>query len=209
MNEVDLHTHTTASDGTHTPAQLISRVAKLAVKVIAVTDHDSTAGVAEAQAVGAKLGVEVIAGVEINTDVPGAEFYILGYFVEPSHAELNVELAYSAQGCIGRACTMPERLTANGRAGAVRAHPGNRGRRLGRPAPRREGRRRTGPRGNVRRGVRKRHRPRQPGLRRAHEVHAGGSLSPDPSRAGCRCWRIPSILTNTARSNPASIWKRC
>jgi predicted metal-dependent phosphoesterase TrpH len=48
MNEVDLHTHTTASDGTHTPQQLVSRAAKLAVKVIAITDHDSTAGVAAA-----------------------------------------------------------------------------------------------------------------------------------------------------------------
>ena len=56
MNEVDLHTHTTASDGTHTPQQLVSRAAKLAVKVLAITDHDSTAGVAEAQAAGAKVG---------------------------------------------------------------------------------------------------------------------------------------------------------
>jgi hypothetical protein len=114
MNEVDLHTHTTASDGTHTPQQLVSRAARLAVKVIAITDHDSTAGVAEAQATGAKLDVEVIAGVEINTDVPGAEVHILGYFVDPGHAELNDELARIREGRIGRARTMAERLTAMG-----------------------------------------------------------------------------------------------
>jgi 3',5'-nucleoside bisphosphate phosphatase len=114
VNEIDLHTHTTASDGTHTPQQLVSRAAKLAVKVIAITDHDSTAGVAEAQAAGAQLGVEVIAGVEINTDVPGAEVHILGYFVNPGHAELNIELARIREGRIGRARTMAERLTAMG-----------------------------------------------------------------------------------------------
>jgi predicted metal-dependent phosphoesterase TrpH len=114
MNEIDLHTHTTASDGTHTPQQLVSRAAKLAVKVIAITDHDSTAGVAEAQAAGARLGVEVIAGVEINTDVPGAEVHILGYFVDPGHAELNDELARIREGRVGRARKMAETLTAMG-----------------------------------------------------------------------------------------------
>jgi 3',5'-nucleoside bisphosphate phosphatase len=114
MNEVDLHTHTTASDGTHTPQQLVSRAAKLAVKVIAVTDHDSTGGVAEAQATGERLGVEVIAGVEINTDVPGAEVHILGYFVNPNHEELNAELARIREGRVGRARKMAEVLTGMG-----------------------------------------------------------------------------------------------
>ena len=114
MNEVDLHTHTTASDGTHTPQQLISRAAKLAVKVIALTDHDSTAGVAEAQAAGKKLGVEVIPGVEINTDVPGAEVHILGYFVDQDHAELNDQLALIREGRVGRARKMAEALAQMG-----------------------------------------------------------------------------------------------
>ena len=114
MNEVDLHTHTTASDGTHTPPQLVSRAARLAVKVIAITDHDSTAGVPAAQAAGERLGVEVIAGVEINTDVPGAEVHILGYFVDPSHEELNAELARIREGRVGRARKMAEVLTGMG-----------------------------------------------------------------------------------------------
>jgi len=114
MNEVDLHTHTTASDGTHTPPQLVARAAKLAVKVIAITDHDSTAGVPSAQTAGERLGVEVIAGVEINTDVPGAEVHILGYFVDPDHEELNVELARIREGRVGRARKMAEVLTGMG-----------------------------------------------------------------------------------------------
>jgi predicted metal-dependent phosphoesterase TrpH len=114
MTEVDLHTHTTASDGTHSPQQLVSRAAKLAVKVIAITDHDSTAGVAEAQATGKRLGVEVIAGVEINTDVPSAEVHILGYFVDPDHEELNFELARIREGRVGRARRMADALTGMG-----------------------------------------------------------------------------------------------
>jgi predicted metal-dependent phosphoesterase TrpH len=114
MNEVDLHTHTTASDGTHTPQQLVARANRLAVKVIAITDHDTTAGVTEAQSAGARLGVEVIAGVEINTDVPGAEVHILGYFVDPLHAELNAELARIREGRVGRARKMAAALTEMG-----------------------------------------------------------------------------------------------
>ncbi len=114
MNEVDLHTHTTASDGTHTPQQLVSRAARLAVKIIAITDHDSTAGVPEAQVAGERLGVEVIAGVEINTDVPGAEVHILGYFVDPDHGELNAELARIREGRVDRARRMADALTGMG-----------------------------------------------------------------------------------------------
>lgn len=114
MNEVDLHTHTTASDGTHTPHQLVARAAKLAVKVLGITDHDSTAGVAEAQAAGQKFGVEVIAGVEINTDVPGAEVHILGYYVDPGHEELNAQLATIREGRVGRARKMAEALARMG-----------------------------------------------------------------------------------------------
>ena len=93
MNQVDLHAHTTASDGSLSPAMLVSRASRLALKVIAITDHDTVAGVAEGLAAGQAAGVEVIPGVEINTDVPGAEVHVLGYFVDHTHGELNTELA--------------------------------------------------------------------------------------------------------------------
>lgn len=114
MNEVDLHTHTTASDGSFTPTQLVQRGARLGLKVMAITDHDSTAGVAEAQATGAQVGVEVIPGVEINTDVPASEVHVLGYFVDPQHAELNEKLALIREGRVGRARRMAEVLTEMG-----------------------------------------------------------------------------------------------
>jgi predicted metal-dependent phosphoesterase TrpH len=110
MNEVDLHIHTTASDGALTPTQLVARAGRLALKVVAITDHDSTEGVAEAQAAGPKHGVEVIPGVEINTDVPGSEVHVLGYFVNPAHAELTAQLARLRDGRVGRAQRMAEKL---------------------------------------------------------------------------------------------------
>ncbi len=114
MNQVDLHIHTTASDGSLTPTQLVSFAARLALKVIAITDHDSTAGVREGQIAGQARGVEVIAGVEINTDVPQAEVHVLGYFVDPDHAELNTQLARIREGRVGRARKMAQVLAGMG-----------------------------------------------------------------------------------------------
>jgi hypothetical protein len=114
VNQVDLHTHTTASDGQFTPSQLVQRACRLGLKVLAVTDHDSVGGVVEAQAAGAACGVEVIPGVEINTDVPGAEVHVLGYFVDPKHDPLNEQLARIREGRVGRAKKMAEVLTEMG-----------------------------------------------------------------------------------------------
>jgi predicted metal-dependent phosphoesterase TrpH len=116
MNQVDLHTHTIASDGVLSPTQLVQRAEKLAVKVLAVTDHDSTDGVAEAVAAGQACGVDVIPGVEINTDVPGTEVHVLGYFVDFTDPTLGIELARLRDGRIGRARRMAEKLTEMGAA---------------------------------------------------------------------------------------------
>jgi len=116
MNQVDLHTHTTASDGALRPSQLVARAARLALKVIGITDHDSTDGVAEALAAGKTEGVEVIPGVEINTDVPGSEVHMLGYFVDHAHEELGVQLARIRDGRIGRARHMAGKLAEMGAA---------------------------------------------------------------------------------------------
>jgi hypothetical protein len=81
---VDLHTHTTASDGTLKPAQLVREAAGRGLRVLALTDHDSTEGVAPALAAAGLGGalLEIVSGIEINTEVPGAEVHILGYFVD-------------------------------------------------------------------------------------------------------------------------------
>ncbi len=78
---IDLHTHTTASDGLLSPTELISAAAERHVTVIGVTDHDTLDGLGEAIAAGAAAGITVVPGVELSTTIPGPEIHILGYFV--------------------------------------------------------------------------------------------------------------------------------
>ena len=81
---VDLHTHTTASDGTFTARELVREAARRGLRVLAVTDHDSTEGLAEAQDEASRHPpLQVVPGIEINCDVEGAEIHILGYY--PDH----------------------------------------------------------------------------------------------------------------------------
>lgn len=83
----DLHTHTTASDGQHTPAELVELAKQRGLSVLAVTDHDTIAGVAEAQRAGAALGLMVIRGVELSAkDYPNC--HILGYGFRDGNTEL-------------------------------------------------------------------------------------------------------------------------
>ena len=79
---IDLHTHSTASDGLLTPAELVRQAHETGLDLIGLVDHDSTEGLAEAQAAGARLGVTIIPGVEINTDLRGGgEAHVLGYYL--------------------------------------------------------------------------------------------------------------------------------
>ena len=80
---VDLHAHTTASDGTLTPRELVQAAAQRGVRVLGVTDHDSTEGLRDAIDEAARHPpLTVVPGLEINCDVPGAEVHILGYYVD-------------------------------------------------------------------------------------------------------------------------------
>ena len=80
---VDLHSHTTASDGTLTPRELVQAAARRGVRVLAVTDHDSTEGLRDAfDEAGRHPPLTIVPGLEINCDVPGAEVHVLGYYVD-------------------------------------------------------------------------------------------------------------------------------
>ncbi|HEY4748646.1 MAG TPA: PHP domain-containing protein, partial [Steroidobacteraceae bacterium] len=80
---VDLHTHTTASDGTLSPRELVRAAARRGVRVLAVTDHDSTDGLRDALAEAEQhRPLTIVPGLEINCDVPGAEVHVLGYLVD-------------------------------------------------------------------------------------------------------------------------------
>src|SRR5579863_6309401 len=81
-NYIDLHTHSTASDGIYSPTELLQRASEIGLRVLALTDHDTTGGLEEAAQAGAKLDIDVIPGIEINTDVSGGEVHVLGYFPE-------------------------------------------------------------------------------------------------------------------------------
>jgi predicted metal-dependent phosphoesterase TrpH len=92
MAGIDLHTHTTYSDGTFTPSELIRLARERRLDVVAVTDHDTTAGLAEALEVGADLGVHVVSGVEFSTVCDGEGVHILGYYMDVSDRSLVAEL---------------------------------------------------------------------------------------------------------------------
>lgn len=80
---VDLHSHSTASDGTLAPRALVQAAARRGVRVLAVTDHDSTEGLADAMAEAETLRpLEIVPGIEINCDVDGGEIHVLGYYMD-------------------------------------------------------------------------------------------------------------------------------
>lgn len=89
MRYVDLHIHTTASDGSLSPAEVVRRASEKGLSAVAITDHDTTAGVAEAFEAGERYGVEVIPGVELSVEYQGEGIHILGYFIDPAHTALQ------------------------------------------------------------------------------------------------------------------------
>lgn len=111
---IDLHTHTVASDGLLTATQLVRLAHRWGVGVLAVADHDSTESVEEAVRAGRQEGVEVIPAVELNTDVPGAEVHILGYFIDHRLEWLQDLLRRLREGRLHRAQRMVEKLAALG-----------------------------------------------------------------------------------------------
>ena len=78
---IDLHVHTTASDGTMSPKQIVSYAKQKGLIAIGITDHDTISGIEEAQKEGKLLGIEVIPGIEISTEFNG-EMHILGYYIK-------------------------------------------------------------------------------------------------------------------------------
>lgn len=82
MGYIDLHVHTTASDGLLNPKEVIQWASKKHLEAIAITDHDTIDGIEEAIYYGKKNGIKVIPGIEINTDYKGLEIHILGYLID-------------------------------------------------------------------------------------------------------------------------------
>lgn len=110
MGKVDLHVHTTASDGALTPPEVVERAHHLGVRILSITDHDTVAGVAPALERAAELGLTVIPGVEISTEKDGVQAHILGYYVDHTSPELVEQLERLAQARLHRAAEILERL---------------------------------------------------------------------------------------------------
>lgn len=111
---VDLHTHSTASDGVLAPAALVELACARGLRVLALTDHDTVAGIPEARATAERLGLRLIPGVELSTHVAAGEVHVLGYFIDPDHPGLVTALARFRDAREGRARQIVERLTAAG-----------------------------------------------------------------------------------------------
>lgn len=111
---VDVHTHTTLSDGTATPTELVERAAAAGVEVLAVTDHDTTEGVAEAVEAGRARGLRVIPGMEVSARLDGRVLHVLGYFPPAALGALGAWQAARRAARRVRVERMLERLAALG-----------------------------------------------------------------------------------------------
>lgn len=101
-SSIDLHCHTTASDGLLTPDALVAYARQRGVSVIGLTDHDSINGVMLATTTGIELGVTVIPGVELSSEIEGLQAHILGYFIDPASESLQHEFAWMNQSRLDR-----------------------------------------------------------------------------------------------------------
>jgi predicted metal-dependent phosphoesterase TrpH len=99
---IDLHTHSTSSDGTMTPAELVKYAHKKGLAAIAITDHDTIDGIAEAIDVGSVLGIEVVPGIELSVKYFGHNVHLLGYLFDRQQEELLVALELLQAGRIER-----------------------------------------------------------------------------------------------------------
>ncbi len=111
----DFHTHSTASDGVLSPAALVDLAASQGVVYHALTDHDSTEGIAEARtAAGRHTGYTLIPGVEMGTDIEGAEVHMLGLYLSPEDDDLQAMLRRLRAGRVDRGYGIVEKLRAMG-----------------------------------------------------------------------------------------------
>lgn len=119
MKRIDLHVHTNISDGTLTPTEVVSRALTLGLSAIAITDHDTIAGIAEAKQAASQLAkenieFEVISGVEISAEYHGKDIHILGLYVNENDEALISSLKLALEKREERNEEMTARLRADG-----------------------------------------------------------------------------------------------
>ena len=113
-NSVDLHTHSIASDGVYTPTELLYKAKEVGLIVLALTDHDTTDGLEEAMQAAQPLYIDLIPGIEINSDAGGGEVHVLGYFLEFWRPEFQAILKVLRDARVRRGQRMVELLNEHG-----------------------------------------------------------------------------------------------
>lgn len=111
---IDLHTHTTASDGRCSPADLVSRASARGVTTLSVTDHDTVAGCAAAAQACETAGITFVPGIEITGIADGTDVHILGYFMDTASTALNAFLAQQRMRRVDRVREIVARLATHG-----------------------------------------------------------------------------------------------
>jgi len=111
---IDLHLHTTASDGRCSPSELVDVAARAGVTVMAATDHDTTGGLDEVRSRASERGIDVVTGIEITAVEKGLDVHVLGYFFEPADATLQAFLVAQRASRIVRIEAIGKRLVTLG-----------------------------------------------------------------------------------------------
>ena len=107
---IDLHTHTSVSDGTETPTELVEAAVSAGLGTVAITDHDSTSGWSEAFAAASGTGLVVVPGMELSTNYGPASVHMLAYLFDPSDAAVVAETTRIREGRMHRAERIVERV---------------------------------------------------------------------------------------------------
>ncbi len=135
---IDLHLHTTASDGRHSPASLVALASRRGVRILSVTDHDTIAGLAEARHAAAPLDVRIVPGIEVTAVEEARDVHVLGYFFDPANEALERFLRTQRAARVERVREIAERLHAMDMPidveAIIRTASSANGRSIGRPA---------------------------------------------------------------------------
>ena len=111
---IDLHTHSSVSDGTDTPAELVRRAQAAGLDVVGLTDHDTFDGLDEAAAEGDRVGVQLVRGMELSCSRQGNSVHVLAYGADPNNPDLAAEMARVRDGRLGRLAGVLAKLAALG-----------------------------------------------------------------------------------------------
>ncbi|CAH0140562.1 5'-3' exoribonuclease [Pseudomonas sp. Bi70] len=117
--QVDLHCHSTASDGALPPAEVVARAHGRGVTTLALTDHDTLEGLDEARGVASELGIQLVNGIELSCTWGGATIHVLGYAFDSEAPALRQAIAHLHQGRWLRAEEISRRLALKGMEGAL------------------------------------------------------------------------------------------